>query len=142
MIATVVSFFSPDLVAYRVDIMSGPYAITLIGGAKSFDGMDRPFSDMQIGHILDMGSYHRGIRIPGPFSWNWEEVLYVFSGRAKVKMGGRGSGSRCCRGRCEDNKSSRCVWLQKVFPDAVNSDGFCIERQNLETLAIHACHSF
>ena len=61
MIATV-SFFSPDLVAYRVD-MSGPYAITLIGGAKSFDGMDRPFSDMQIGHILDMGSYHRGIRI-------------------------------------------------------------------------------
>ena len=44
----------PDLVAYRVS-MTGPYAITLIGDVKPFDGMDRPFSDMQVGHVIDMG---------------------------------------------------------------------------------------
>jgi hypothetical protein len=33
----------PDLVAYRVG-MAGPYAITLIGDVKPFDGIDRPFA--------------------------------------------------------------------------------------------------
>jgi hypothetical protein len=59
--------------------------------------------------------------------------------------GGRGSG-RAATAEDEDVAritSHRDVWLQKVFPDTVNSDGFRIERQNnLETLAIHACHSF
>jgi hypothetical protein len=44
----------PDFVAYRVDL-SGPYAITLIGDVKPFDGMGRPFSDMQMEHVIDMG---------------------------------------------------------------------------------------
>lgn len=62
----------PDLVAYQVGSMSGPYAITLIGDAKPFDGEDRHFADMQVGHILDMGM--ELMRFVQP----WRSTLIVF----------------------------------------------------------------
>lgn len=61
----------PDFVAYRVE-MSGPYAITLIGDVKPFDGMGRPFSDMQMGHVIDMG--WELLRFVQP----WRSTLLVF----------------------------------------------------------------
>eukprot|EP01036_Dinobryon_divergens_P031492 gene31492-40899_t len=44
----------PDLVLYRSGC-SGAYAITSLGDAKPFDGLDDAFSEAQIGHVLDMG---------------------------------------------------------------------------------------
>lgn len=51
-----VSFLTrkPDMVGYDVLCRQGPNAITIFGDAKPFIGTDYPFSEQQVGQILDM----------------------------------------------------------------------------------------